>query len=261
MTDENNQGAEGAWLDSVDESIREAISAKNFKTPGDLAKSYVELEKGFSSRVPLPKDENDTETANKLYSKLGRPDSAGGYQLSFDSEKVQALGVDVDGFRETAFGSNMTQKQAQAALSKYIADADKVAEKAKGSIQKPEYTEDKFKEEMRGKWGDKFDEKYAAFLRATAEFSGDAFLNENKFNPAIADSMVKIGSSMKEDSGRTGAGGSVPGTGKSKQDLLAEANGLMKDEKGPYWDKSHAEHQATFQRVRDLFKAAENAPA
>lgn len=67
---------------------------QNFKTPEDLAKAYVNLEKRFgidpNRRVDLPTDLNDKDGMRAVYAKLGLPENADGYGLQLAADASEA---------------------------------------------------------------------------------------------------------------------------------------------------------------------------
>lgn len=75
--------AQADWIGALNESDRGYIQNKGFKTPGDLAESYRNLEKlrGVPQErlLTLPDNWDDTEQTGKLYAKLGRPEKPEGY--------------------------------------------------------------------------------------------------------------------------------------------------------------------------------------
>ena len=73
---EGNQQGASDWAKDFDEGLRKRV--EKFKTPADLAKSYVELEtyssKSFQDMTPEQKE--------KYIKRLGLPESPDGYELS-----------------------------------------------------------------------------------------------------------------------------------------------------------------------------------
>jgi len=76
---EGNGKAAAADWGTVDEVLRKTIEAKGWKAPGDVVKSYVELEKYSSKSV---QDMTPEEREKFMKTKLGRPESPDAYELS-----------------------------------------------------------------------------------------------------------------------------------------------------------------------------------
>jgi len=71
------------WRSTLDADIKEHPSIKTFKTPGDLAKSYVNAQKLIGAeKIPMPaKDATlDDPTYQAVFDKLGRPSDPKAYQ-------------------------------------------------------------------------------------------------------------------------------------------------------------------------------------
>lgn len=63
------------------EDTRSWVTTKGYKTPADLAKSARELEQKLGSMISLPKDDAPKEELDKLYQRLGRPDTPDKYEF------------------------------------------------------------------------------------------------------------------------------------------------------------------------------------
>lgn len=130
--------AENDWLAALPDDLKTDPNVAKFKSPTDLAKSYVEASKmiGGSIRPPGP---DATPEARKeyiakvlqtapelvvadddeaLYKRLGRPEKAEDYTVS---EEI-AKGIDLAQAREQAKAAGLTKKQFEA-LAKQTAEA------------------------------------------------------------------------------------------------------------------------------------------
>jgi hypothetical protein len=99
---------------TFEDFVKATPSLAKFKTPVDLAKSYVELEKGFGKRIPIPEND-DPQAWDEIYSKLGRPESPDKYSRL--DPKVNPEGVEVDptfmdDFYKMAHSKGLTNRQA-----------------------------------------------------------------------------------------------------------------------------------------------------
>ena len=77
---ESGQESSESWLSSLPEDLQTSASLAKFDSPASLAKSYLEAEKGISSRIKMP-EKDDEAGMNELYDKLGRPESPDKYDL------------------------------------------------------------------------------------------------------------------------------------------------------------------------------------
>lgn len=71
---------ESSWMSGLSEELQTNSSLSKFKSMDALANSYLEAEKGLSSRMKMP-EKDDAEAWDELYGKLGRPEKAEDYDL------------------------------------------------------------------------------------------------------------------------------------------------------------------------------------
>ena len=69
--------------------LKEINALKDFKTPADLAKSYVNTKEKIGSMVSIPGEDADVETRSKFYNRIGRPETVDGYD--FEPQAVEGL--------------------------------------------------------------------------------------------------------------------------------------------------------------------------
>ena len=97
-----------SWGELSDDD-KKLISDKGFKSPAAVLKSYREIEKSFGTRVPIPEDA-DAEGWSKLYTRLGKPQTADKYEFKEIQDQDKPL---IEDFRQRAFSENLTQKQVE----------------------------------------------------------------------------------------------------------------------------------------------------
>lgn len=70
------------WREELDASVKEHPSLKNFKSPGDLAKSWVEAQKLIGrDKIPVPGEKATKEDWDTVFERLGRPKDKNGYTI------------------------------------------------------------------------------------------------------------------------------------------------------------------------------------
>ena len=85
----------GTWRDKLPEEIRALPSLQKLDSEEALARSYVNLEKMLGQdKVPVPRDEQDTEAWDRLYKAAGRPDKADDYK--YEAPKDMPAGIQYD---------------------------------------------------------------------------------------------------------------------------------------------------------------------
>jgi hypothetical protein len=95
-------------------SDRKWIENKGFKSPAEAIAAYRQLENQFGSgeKLVLPKDANDADGWNRVFTALGRPEAPEGYD-------AKPLGDQVDPaffgeFAKAAHAAGLTQRQVEA---------------------------------------------------------------------------------------------------------------------------------------------------
>ena len=83
------QGGSGnGFMEMIPEELREHPSLAPIKDVGNLARSYVNAQRLIGSdKVPLPANPTDEDLDN-IYSKLGRPEDASGYEIATDGNII-----------------------------------------------------------------------------------------------------------------------------------------------------------------------------
>lgn len=225
-----SEGGTGEWYAGIsDESLRGYVQTKGFKDPGALAESYRNLEKlqgvPQDRLLKLP-EKADDPAWNEVYSRLGRPADAKGYELKFDGDPAFA-----ERFSGVFHKANITKAQAgvlNEAWNGYVAELLQTEEAARKQADEAQMTE------LKGKWGQKYDENVELGRRAGREFG----LSEQEFT-AISGSLgssktlelfQRIGAKMGEaEPFNLQGGGQGSGFGMSADGAKARIQSLMND--------------------------------
>ncbi len=91
---------EKSWVDDLPEDLRKADTLKKFKDPTGAIKGYIELEKQLGKSIKVPTDKSTPEEIEAFYTKIGRPESRGGYELNEMITKNEALMSVMPGYQE-----------------------------------------------------------------------------------------------------------------------------------------------------------------
>ena len=106
-----------AWYANLNSDFNNHPSIQKFNDVNGLAKSYLSLEKMMGQdKIVMPKDDNDIEGWNSMYSRLGVPETSDGYGLVQPEgvpEGLQDAQMDVKAFADVAKEFNLTPKQAK----------------------------------------------------------------------------------------------------------------------------------------------------
>lgn len=249
------QNAETAdWTRDLSEEQRALLETKGWKGPGAVLESYRHLEKLVGrDKIAIPKA-GDNEAWNAVYDRLGRPESAEGYEISVP-EGVQ---------RDEAFEEQMRGLFHAAGLTK--AQVAKLSEGWHGYLGGETMRSEQSRieraaqedEALRSEWGGSFDRNMEQARRAARSF-GDAEtidgLEEAVGRAAVFKMFARIGSAMAEDNleGEASESFSQPGS------LRAQIASLKADPafREAWLEHSHPGHQQAVARMAALTEKLE----
>jgi hypothetical protein len=187
-----NNTSQSSW-EEFSEDDKKYIGDKGWKATPDILKSYRELEKSYGTKISIPKDE-DSEGWNKLYTKLGRPETAEDYEFEAD-ESIKAEA------KKTFFELGFSNKQS----SKLVEWFNNIQTAQREAIEKQfEEQSKKEKQEVISQWGDdavKNKELMTRGARLLSQEEDDwhkieGALGTKKFMQV----MVSLGEKISEDS-------------------------------------------------------------
>ncbi len=146
-----------SWRDELPDDLRDDATVANYKTPGDLAKAYVNLNKTLENRIQVPGEGATPEEMGAFYARLGRPDSPDGYEMP--GELPDNVTVD-DSIAKDWFKAahEMGLNRQQAARSvRFQVDAAAAAQRQQAQVA--EKAAQASLAELKDEWGAAFDEK------------------------------------------------------------------------------------------------------
>jgi hypothetical protein len=242
-----------SWKETISEEFRNDPNISKFTEIDALAKSYINATRMIGQdKVAVPNENSTDDQWNEVYGKLGRPESADKYKLEVNSETAPLDENAIKQFAENAHQLGLNNKQAQGILEFYKNSME-------GSVQQArvdtETAQANAEAELRKEWGRSYDENIKrAGAIAKANMSEDILNMELKDGTRIGDhpSVIKgfanIANLMSEDKLiSTESEGMDQGT-----DYQAEISKLVNDTSGPYWNKSHPDHDKIVQQVFTL---------
>lgn len=186
--------AQSGWgkLEMEDEAY---LDKKGFKTPAELLKSYRALERGFSSRVAIPKD-GDKEALDKLYSRLGMPENSDGFDISFADEDKE-IG---ESFKQACLDNNILPHSAKGLYDWYVKSRGEFSQKEEKAWAENSARE---LEELKAEWGAKAPRNMELVKRGVRLFTDDEELVSN-IEQAIGtrrmmEVFCRLGDAISED--------------------------------------------------------------
>jgi hypothetical protein len=236
------------WVNGLDPELKEHPSLKNFKSPNDLAKSWVNAQKLIGKdKVALLNEKSTPEEREAFYNKLGRPEKPEGYKFEPLPEPIQNESREKN-FAEFAHKQGFTQAQASALRGWWASEMN--AEMSQMGEQN-ENTQKETETELRREWGMAYQAKMVTANKVLSQFSEPtqkkimgAFGND----PDVIRDLAKMGGKFSE----AGMIGKSPDGMMSPEEAQAE---IAKLKVNPaYLDGQHPEHKIVVSRMTQLFK-------
>jgi len=241
------------WKEAISEEFRNDPNIEKFTEIDALAKSYINATQMIGKdKVAVPNKNSTEDQWNEVYDKLGRPESADKYSLNAKSEVVPIDDNAIKQFAENAHQLGLNNKQAQGILEFYKNNMEGMAQQAKVDT---ETAQAQSEQQLRQEWGREFESnvKKAGAL-AKANMNPEILDMQLKDgmrlgdHPEIIKGFAKIAGMMSEDKIVSTESENVS----SNTDVETEISDIMNNKDGPYWNKSHPDHDKMVQQVYTL---------
>ena len=247
------QPAAKTWKEAISEEFRNDPNIEKFTEIDALAKSYINATQMIGKdKVAVPNKNSTDDQWNEVYDKLGRPESADKYSLNAKSEVVPIDESAIKQFAENAHQLGLNNKQAQGILEFYKNNMEGMAHQAKVDT---ETAQAQSTQQLRQEWGREFDtniKKAGALAKANMnpeildmQLKDGMRLGDH---PEIIKGFAKIAGMMSEDKIVSTESENVS----SNTDVETEISDIMNNKDGPYWNRSHPDHDKVVQQVYTL---------
>jgi hypothetical protein len=242
---------EKAWFDSLDNDLKSNPSVTKFKNPGDLAKSYIELQKALGKdKVVVPTDKSTPEEWKAFFKKAGAPEKDDEYDVS-DEDMPEMARLDAtskEAFRKAMHAEGYTKKQFDAAWTFY---KDSTNNRLNQQAEELKNLRGSSETSLRGEWGAAYEGKVAGAQKVIDTFFKDKGIrpefsilaNDKGFIKAMADIAEKIGEDVIAGS---------PRMTMTPKEAETELNEMMMNKKHPFHLDFHPEHDAAVEKFNDL---------
>jgi len=241
------------WKEAISEEFRNDPNIEKFTEIDALAKSYINATQMIGKdKVAVPNKNSTEDQWNEVYDKLGRPESADKYSLNAKSEVVPIDEGAIKQFAENAHQLGLNNKQAQGILEFYKNNMEGMAQQAKVDTETAQVQSE---QQLRQEWGREFESnvKKAGAL-AKANMNPEILDMQLKDgmrlgdHPEIIKGFAKIAGMMSEDKIVSTESENVS----SNTDVETEISDIMNNKDGPYWNRSHPDHDKVVQQVYTL---------
>ena len=247
-------GAVTGWNEGLTD-YDDLVQAKGWTGPGDVLKSYVNLEKAVGAdKVPLPVEGTELSEWDG-WSRLGTPDEASAYDLQVP-EGFQGYDQGLaDWFREAAHAARMPASMAQVMHDQFV---ERMGTETQDRMAAGQAQHESWEAELKAEFGTAFDERVAAARSGMREFGSpelqqlldDAGLGSN---PLLVRAFSKIGMALGKgpqfkDGQDSGQFGTTPEMAKEQIAAIRGNPGLL--------DKTHPEHKVLNEKLTRLTELA-----
>ena len=242
-----------SWKEAISEEYRKDPNIEKFTEIDALAKSYINATRMIGQdKVAVPNENSTEDQWNEVYAKLGRPESADKYKLDVKSEAVPIEDGAIKQFAETSHKLGLNNKQAQGILEYYKSMMEGSAQQSKVDT---ETAQAQAEQQLRQEWGKTFEENVKkAGSVAKANLGVDVLDMQLKDgtrlgdHPEVIKGFAKIADMMSEDTIVATESENVD----QGKDIEQEISRIMNDRTGPYWNKTHPDHDKIVQQVYTL---------
>ena len=244
------QPTQSTWKDSISEVYRNDPNIEKFTEIDALAKSYINATRMIGQDKMVVPNKNFTEDQwEEAYIKMGRPESFDKYTLDTKSDVVPLDEQAIKNFQEQSFKLGLNNEQAKGILDFYKNNMEAQTQQAKVDA---ETTQAQSQNLLRQEWGRDYDSNIAkAKSLATANLSPEIFEMQLADGSRLGDNVdiikgfAKIANMMSEDKILSTESENMDRT----EDIQTEIDQIMNDKDGPYWNKSHPNHDKVVQKV------------
>jgi len=248
----------GDWQAGLDETSKAVITTKGWKAPGDVIKSYHELEKLVpSDKIAMPrkdKDGNyDPEDLHRVLTQLGAPKDATGYKPSANFKLPEGLEIDetvLEGFKTRAHKAGLLS-QHYAFVMDELAGILQRGQTQQAEAKKKEFDDASLK--LRETFGVKLPEieKMANMILNTfGGKNGAAIAKKYGNDPVIIELLGNIAGSLSEEGlHRTNIGGEI----KSPAEARLEIDKINREQAAVLKDANHPEHKFWMSKLDVLY--------
>jgi len=242
-----------SWKEIISEEYRSNPNIEKFTEIDALAKSYINAVSMIGSdKIPVPTNSSTEEQWNEIYSKLGRPESPDKYQLDIKSEVTSINEDAIKSFADIAHKTGLNNKQAQAILEYYKNNVEAETQQSKINTETFQAQSEQL---LRKEWGSNFDaniKKAGALAKANMnpELLDMSLQDGTRLgdHPEIIKGFANIANLLSEDKLISTESENV----NTAQDYQAEISSIVNDRNGPYWNRSHPDHDRVVQQVLTL---------
>ena len=244
------QPTQSTWKESISETYRNDPNIEKFTEIDALAKSYINATRMIGQDKMIVPNKNFTEDQwEEAYMKMGRPESSDKYSLDVKSDIVSLDEQAIKSFQDQSFKLGLNNEQAKGVLDFYKNNMEAQTQQAKVDA---ETSQAQAQNLLRQEWGRDYDANISkAKSLAVANISPEILEMQLSDGSRLGDNVdvikgfAKIANMMSEDKILSTESENID----RGEDIQTEIDQIMNDKNGPYWNKSHPNHDKVVQQV------------
>jgi hypothetical protein len=243
-----------SFLESLPEDLRNEPSLRTFTDPSALAKSYVSAQRLIGSdKIGKPQSSWTSDQWGEFYAAAGRPEGPNGYELQVD-KGVFGDGS-LEGLRTAAHEAGLNGTQAQR-MAEFLQTS--VTNIQRGFEEQADSLRQEGEMELRQEYGKAFEQKVDMARSAAVQFLGNIDLLDEI---QLADGrmlgdhpeVIRMFSRIAEGIGEDNLEGDPTELIMTPEEASRQLTEVMRRD-GPYFDKTHPEHDAYVREATRLFE-------
>jgi hypothetical protein len=259
LLNERGQGGAGGevdnWRDTLPDDVKSDPIFEKYKEPAEAFRALVAAQKFLGrEKLPVPTDENDKESYDLIFKKLGLPENETMYQFPTDLKLPKELPIDeamMNDFRKIAYQHRLLPSQVSGLYKWYLQSM--VDAYNKFGDQKKEFTKEA-ETNLRKKWGAAYPQNMALAQKVFQQFADDKtfvkFEEGYGNDPVMIELFANIGKVLSEDQ----LMGKPQGLTMTPDEAQIEINKIKSDMKHPYWNADHPLHADAVANMERLMK-------
>lgn len=246
-------GSGNDFLNMIPEELRGHPSISPIKDVENLARSYVNAQRLIGAdKIPLPANPTE-EDLDRVYSRLGRPDSPDNYDIAADGNIVTEEVA--SSYKDIAHKLRLTPEQASGVLDYYKSVVENTGV---ANMQQVEQQREQSEAALRQEWGSNYDGIVQKAAATAQEFGNPEMFDLDLAdgtklgnNPEFIKAFAKIAEFRQSVTSEDTVSDSSQTSFMTRETAQAEADAIMKSPE--YTDRrNYAARQKAVGRVQEL---------